>query len=100
MLTASRVTAEDDEIDDKRRGTYQHFTSKEKLGLDKRAAELGISTVRYLTAKSGEERTGLSPSTLFAWKEKYLRELKQRRSDEDPSINELPSKKEGGYYWI
>ena len=95
MLTASRVTAKDDEIDDKRRGTYQYFTSKEKLGLGKRAAKLGISsTVRYFTTKSGEERT-LSPSTLFAWKEKYLRKLKQRRSDEDPSINELPSKKRG-----
>ena len=68
MLTASCVT-KDDEID-KRRETYQHFTSKEKLGLGKRAAKLGISsTVRYFTVKSGEERT-LSPSTLFAWKEK------------------------------
>ena len=95
MLTASRVT-EDDEIDGcKRRGTYQHFTSKERLELGKRAAELGIkSTVRYFTTKPGEERT-LSPSTLFAWKEKYWYELKQRRSDEDPSVNELPSKKRG-----
>ena len=50
MLTASRVTADGDEIDDyKRCGTYQHFTSKEKLELSKRAAELGISSiVRYL----------------------------------------------------
>ena len=32
---------------------------------------------------------------LATWKEKYLHELKQRRSDEDPSINELPSKKQG-----
>ena len=95
MLIASRVTTKDDEIDDKRHGTYQHFTSKEKLGLGKRAAELGISsTVHYFTAKSGEERT-LSPSTLFAWKEKYLRKLKQRHSDENPSINELPNKKRG-----
>ena len=95
MLTASCVM-EDDEIDGcKRRGTYQHFTSKERLELGKRAAELGTkSTVRYFTIKSGEERT-LSPSTLFAWKEKYLYELKQRRSDEDPSENELPSKKRG-----
>ena len=50
--------------------------------------------VRYFTTKPGEERT-LSPSTLFAWKEKYLYELKQRRSDKDPSVNELPSKKRG-----
>ncbi len=50
--------------------------------------------MRYFTAKSGEERT-LSPSTLFAWKEKYFHELKQRCSDEDPSINEFPSKKRG-----
>ena len=67
MLMASHVTAESDEIDDyKHHGTYQHFTSKEKLELGKRAAELGIpSTVCYFTAKPGEERT-LSPSTLFA----------------------------------
>ena len=96
MLTASCVTTEDDEIDDcRRRGTYQHFTSKEKLELGKRAAKLGItSTVRYFTAKSGEERT-LSPSTLFAWKGKYLHKLKQRHSDKDPSVNELPNKKRG-----
>ena len=80
MLTASCVTAEDDEIDDKHHGTYQHFTSKEKLELGKRAAELGISsTVRYFTTKSGEERT-LSLSTLFAWKEKYLRNRVPTRS--------------------
>ena len=36
MLTAPRLTAEDDETDDyKHRGTYQHFTSKEKLELGK-----------------------------------------------------------------
>ena len=50
MLTASCVTAEGNEIDDyKHRGTYQHFISKEKLELSKRAAELGISSiVHYL----------------------------------------------------
>ena len=58
----------------------QHFTSKEKLELGKRAAELEISsTVRYFTTKSGEERT-LSPSTLFAWKEKYLHELNKAKA--------------------
>ena len=95
MLMAPRVTAEDDEIDVKRRGTYQHFTSKEKLELGKRAAKLGISsTVCYFTAKPGEERT-LSPSTLFAWKGKYLDQVKQRSSDEDSNKNKLPSKKRG-----
>ena len=95
MLTALRVMG-DDEIDGcKCRGTYQHFSSKERLELGKRAAELGIkSTVRYFAIKSGEERT-LSPRTLFAWKGKYLYQLKQRRLDEDPSINELPNKKQG-----
>ena len=95
LLIPSRVT-EDDKIDGcKHRATYQHFTSKEMLELGKRAAEIGIkSTVRYFTTKSGEERT-LSPNTLFAWKEKYLYELKQRHSDKDPSVNELPSKKRG-----
>ena len=95
MLTASRVT-EDDEIGCcKRRETCQHFTSKERLKLGKRAAELGIkSMVRYFTTKSGEERT-LLPSTLFAWKEKYLYEFKQRHSDEDPYVNGLPNKKRG-----
>ena len=92
MLTASCVT-EDDEIDGcKHRATHQNFTSKDRLELGKR---VGIkSTVRYFTTKSGEERT-LSPSTLFAWKGKYLYELKQRHSDKDPSRNELPSKKRG-----
>ena len=68
MLTASCVTG-DDKIDGcKRQGTYQHFSSRERLELGKRAAELGItSTIRYFTTKSGEERT-LSPSSLFAWK--------------------------------
>ena len=69
------------------------FYQQRKVRTGKRAAELGIkSTARYFTTKSGEERTR-SPNTLFAWKEKYLYELKQRCSDEDPSINELPNKK-------
>ena len=91
MLTASLVTMEGDKIDDyKRCDIYQ----QKKLKLGKRTAELGISsTVRYFTAKPGEERT-LSPSTLFAWKGKYLDKLKQRSSDEDSNINELSSKKQ------
>ena len=96
MLMASLVTTEGDKIDDyKRCGTYQHFTSKEKLKLGKRTAELGISsTVCYFTAKPGEERT-LSPNTLFGWKGKYLDKLKQRSSDKDSNINELSSKRQG-----
>ena len=51
--------------------------SKEKLELGKRAAKLGIiSTIRYFTARPGEERT-LSPSTLFGWKDKYLHKLRK-----------------------
>ena len=78
MLIAPRVTVEGDEIDDyKRRGTYQHFTSREKLELGKRAGKLEISsTVRYFTTKPGEERT-VSRSKLFAWKGKYLDKLNQ-----------------------
>ena len=66
MLMTLHVTAEGDEINDyMSRGTYQHFTSKEKLKLGKRAAKLGISsTVRYFTAKPGKERT-LSPSIRY-----------------------------------
>ena len=65
MLTTSCVT-EDDEMDDcKHRGTYQQFTSKEKLELGKRAAKFEItSMIHYFIARPGEERT------LFAWKEK------------------------------
>ena len=70
------------------------------LELGKRAAELGISsTVCYFTAKPSEKRA-LSPSMLFAWKGKYLDKLKQRSSDEDSNINELPSKSEGGHYYL
>ena len=78
-----------------RRGKYQHFTDKEKLELGKRASEYGItSTIRYFVARPGEERN-LSPSTLFAWKDKYLRELKKRRNDENPTVTEFPSSKRG-----
>ena len=78
-----------------RRGKYQHFTDKERLELGKRASEHGItSTIRYFVAKPGEERN-LSPSTLFAWKEKYLRELKRQRYDEHPAVTEFPSAKRG-----
>ena len=95
MLMASHVTAKDDEIDDKHHGIYQHFTSKEKLELGKRAAKLGIlSTVRYFTAKSGEERT-----LLYLLGRKNIC-ANQWRSDEDPSKMNCQVKSEGGHYWI
>ena len=84
MLVASHVTAEGDEIDDyKRCGTYQHFTSKEKLELGKRAAELGISsTVCYFTAIKMKLLTMYTASNIFIAKYDVHRttELKQNAS--------------------
>ena len=79
----------------KRRGNYQFFSPKEKAELGKRAAEYGItSTIRYFARVDRQERS-LSPSTLFAWKEHYLKELQKRKRDELPEVKELPPKKRG-----
>ena len=59
--------------DKKLQGNYQFFNPKEKADLGRRAAELGItSTIRYFS-KIDEKQCYLSPSTLFAWKENYLK---------------------------
>ena len=42
-----------------------------------------------------EPERALSSSTLFAWKGKYLDQLKRRSLGKDSNINELPSKKRG-----
>ena len=39
------------------------------------------------------KQRNLSPSTLFAWKENYLKDLSKRRLDEDQEVEELPPKK-------
>ena len=79
----------------KRRGNYQFFSPKEKAELGKRAAEYGItSTIRYFVKVDCQERP-LSPSTLFAWKEHYLKELAKRKHDEVPEVKELTPKKRG-----
>ena len=79
----------------KRRGNYQFFSPKEKAELGKRAAEYGItSTIRYFVKVDCQE-CSLSPSTLFAWKEHYLKELVKRKHDEVPEVKELPPKKQG-----
>ena len=65
------MLTEDDEIDNcEWRGTHQHFTNKEKLKLNKRSAELGITCTSlncYFTPRPGEERM-LSPSILLIGK--------------------------------
>lgn len=61
---------------------------------NKRAAEHEItSTIRYLVRVDRQERS-LSPSTLFAWKEHYLKELAKRKH-EVPEVKELSPKKQG-----
>ena len=57
----------------------QHFTNAERLSLGSRAYKL-------LTIRQDWQRTKLSLSTLFAWKDKYSRELKK-----NPTIKEFPS---------
>ena len=77
------------------RGNYQFFSPKEKAELGKRVAEYGItSTIRYFVRIDRQERS-LSPSTLFTWKEHYLKELVKRKHDEVPEMKELPPKKQG-----
>ena len=79
----------------KRCGKYQFFTPKEKAEYGKRAATYGItSTIRYFAKVDKQERT-LSPSTIFAWKEGYLKELAKRKRDEVPDVELLPPKKRG-----
>jgi len=80
MMKAPKVK-ENEEMDCNehivRRGKYQRFTDKERLALGKRAYNHGItSTILYFIASPGEERH-LSPSTLFAWKDKCAKELKK-----------------------
>ena len=63
--------------------------------LASRAAEPRItSTVRYF-AKVDTKQRQLFPSTLFAWKENYLKELSKRQLDKDQGVDELPPKKRG-----
>ena len=45
--------------------------------------------------KVDTKQRNLSPSTLFAWKENYLKELSKKRLDEDQEVKELPPKKQG-----
>ena len=97
MMKAPKVKENEMDCDEEvvRRGRYQNFTNKERLELGRRASEHGItSTIRYFVARPGEERN-LSPSTLFGWKEKYLRELKKRRNDENSAVTEFPLAKRG-----
>ena len=99
LLESPRVPTEKDgdnaDSRKKRRGSYQFFTPKERAELGKRAAECGMtSTIRYFTKVDGQERS-LSPSTLFTWKEQYLRELAKRKHDEDPEVKQLPLRKRG-----
>ena len=96
LESGSRVADADDEDDSskaRRRGGYQYFTPMEKAQYGRRAAECGLtSTIRYFSKVDKNERT-LSPSTLFGWKENYLKELAKRKNDELPK--ELPPKKRG-----
>lgn len=96
MENASGIEPHEGEGSDKKlRGNYQFFSPKEKAEFGKRAAELGItSTIRYF-AKVDTKQRQLSPSTLFAWKENYLKELSKRRLDKDQGVDELPPKKRG-----
>jgi len=48
-----------------------------------------MSTIHYFVARPGEEQN-LSLNTLFAWKDKYSRELKK-----NPIVKEFPSAKRG-----
>ena len=78
LFTASYVT-KDDKIDDcKCCGTYRILMAKKSYNWVK-AAEIGITLMlHYSATRHGEERT-LSPSTLFAWIEKYLGKSVQMR---------------------
>jgi len=79
----------------KHRGRYQIFTSKERAEYGRRAAEYGITpAIRHFAKVDLKHRT-LSPSTIFAWKENYLKELAKRKHDEEPEVKELPPKKRG-----
>ena len=76
----------------KHHGNYQFFSPKE---LGKSAAEYRItSSIRYFVKINHQERS-LSPSTLFAWKEHYLKEVAKKKHDKAPEVKELPPKKQG-----
>ena len=65
------------------------------MDLGRRAAELGITSIIQYFAKVDEKQRYLSPSTLFAWKENYLKEFSKRRLDKDQGVDQLPPKKRG-----
>jgi len=66
-----------------------------KAAYGRRAAECGFtSTVRHFTKVNIKEHT-LSPSTLFGWKENYLKELAKRKKDVLLEVKELPPRKRG-----
>ena len=75
---------------------YQHHTEKEKAKIVKKTLECGIVRTISHYAKIDPERT-LSPSTVYTWKTKYVRELAKRQREKDitTEIKELPSKKRG-----
>ena len=51
-------------------------------------------TIRYFAKVDKQERT-LSPSTIFVWKENYLKKLAKRKHDEVTEVEVLPPKKRG-----
>ena len=77
-------------------GTINSLVQKKRQNyIGKRAAEYGItSTIRYFVRIDHQERS-FSPSTLFAWKKHYLKELAKRKHDEVLEVKELPPKKRG-----
>ena len=84
-----------------------NYETKEGLGCKqeqakygRRAAEYGITpTIRYFTKVHKQECT-LSPSTIFAQKENYLKELAKRKHDKVTEVKVLLPKKFGGQLLI
>ena len=77
------------------RGTYQHYSAKERADIGRRASEYGLNSSITHYAKLNPSRA-LPMSSDYTWKANYLKELNKRKKEEDlTDITELPNKKRG-----
>ena len=78
----------------KNRGPYERFTAEEKVQIGKRAAEHGVTaTVRYCSRKYHGHM--VKDSSVQMWRNKYLEELKRKKSGKEMVVKELPNRENG-----
>lgn len=78
-----------------KRGSYQIYTENEKLKIEKRAAEMGVtSTIKFFKDEFSDRP--LKESTVRTWSNNYKRELAlKRKFSDDMTIAKLSGERRG-----